>query len=328
MSILERLNKNAMLELGNKVCHLFVPTTAKENPYPNLEYLYTDVDTAKKILGKNLLGPEEIKNTFGINLKDTDPCIPYSIPYTVDQLKKAKLSNKLLVFFTSKTNGGELLDIESMINLTRKRLQPIIGIGENETLRNYSSSISVKGETLPLQRPYSDFWALVNTKFVPGSVGKNYLDQTEKIAEYLQNDLVPNIKEPLRLYQYKKFQYYQAIEEFNKEKSDIRNIMSKHYKKNDACEKLISLQINQLRLSVTEYVYIELISLLINNKRFLKTHSGITTRTYTPFSHLGKNFNDHLIAIGNKAMNHIPYGIYNWEPYDYDPEIGVIIQEL
>ena len=274
------------------------------NPGERKEYLNLEPDKAERIMGKeNFLGLEAIKATFDFtpNIKD----IP-KIPFDEKTLKRAKELNQYLVLRINTTSGKEPLTMEKMNELKG-------GKTKDEGKIFYSSIADgklkddtwYKNEDLYTKETPTMGWALVSKEVIPNSTSKNYLNQTETIVNYIKNEVFKD-KKVDRIYQ-------EAIDEFNKKKDNIKELMTSDWKK--ASEQLANLKITQLtRQNPAEVVYDILLMKEKNDKYIL---SGIYTWTKSRLS------DGWLVFVGNAAYN--GSDVYSLTPVSSHSSLGVSV---
>lgn len=197
-------------------------------------------EIAKKILGRDYLGPEAIKKTFGIELKSED--IP-PIPFSREELKHAREFGEFLIFRTDQTPADRLYLLngtEALVKVPQKRWALVS-----------KEMLGYKGN-----KPDSDLSKV--------STSKNYLEQTELIVKYLQNQVFQAGELPK--------EYQQAIAEFEEQNEELRQLI----KNTDAAtwrftaQRLANLKITQLtRPSSDEILYDMEVYKKINNQYLL-----------------------------------------------------------
>jgi len=106
---------------------------------------------AKEILGQDFLGPEEIKAVFGLETIEVPP-----IPFSREELERAKELGQFLILRTDQIPPDKL-----ELPHTRKTL-----------------------ESAPETR-----WALVTKELIPDSTNKDYIDQTDQMITYLEEQV-------------------------------------------------------------------------------------------------------------------------------------------
>ncbi|MCX6782124.1 MAG: hypothetical protein NTW66_03345 [Candidatus Magasanikbacteria bacterium] len=113
-------------------------------------------------------------------------------------------------------------------------------------------------------------WALVSKEVIPGTLDKNYFEQTKIIVNYLSEEVFKGQIMPAT--------YLSAINEFADQKDDIQGLINS-YEWHVAAEKLANLQINQLtRQTPAEALYDILIHFQTTGKYLLEKMYTWTTR--------------------------------------------------
>lgn len=218
------------------------------------------IEKAKEILGEDILGSEAIEATFGFSPKDIPP-----IPFSVEELERAKELNQFLELRIDKTADGQPLSMEKMHEL----LQPeFTANNKGKILNSYGKADSwYKSEAFLKDTPRVS-WVLVSKDVIPNSLSKNFLQQTEVIASYLKTDIFKDQEMPEV--------YKEAIEEFEAKKAGIQAILTSNWQ--EAVKQLSELKINQLtRQLPVETMYDFLMYFKNNKKRLLE---GKYTWTY------------------------------------------------
>lgn len=172
-------------------------------------------EKAKELLGADFLGAEAIEKTFGAEAIPAE--IPL-IPFSREELESARDSkNRFLILYTDQIPADKLA-----LSHTKQTLE--------------------KSPTLK--------WALVTKDCIPGSVDKNYLEQTEETIKYLQNHEFIGREMPV--------EYQEAINEFESQKEELRPLAESTDEAiwKPAAERLANLKITQLtRPSRDEVLY-------------------------------------------------------------------------
>ena len=113
---------------------------------------------------------------------------------------------------------------------------------------------------------------MVSKAEIPDSTSKNYLQQTEKIIEYLANAVFKDVdsdKVPP--------EYAEAMDEFEAQKAEIAALISSNWQ--EAARRLSELKINKLtRQSPVDAMYDFLMYLQNNNARLLESKYTCTCR--------------------------------------------------
>lgn len=128
----------------------------------------TNFRLAEKILGQDFLGPEKIKEVFDIKLKPEE--IP-PIPFTIEQINKAKKLGMFLVLRINKDKNGKPITLN---NFPSK-----VGIIDAGDKHFYNDSPFFKSESLMLE------WSLTTKRIVPETLKKAYVDQIQITMDYV-----------------------------------------------------------------------------------------------------------------------------------------------
>lgn len=157
-------------------------------------------------------------------------------------------------------------------------------------------------------------WALTNREVISNIIDKNYLEQTQAIADYLKKQVFPNEREMPDIYKeaIEQFErYYQAnFKGKNKEKIEqmLRNNQKKYNKE------LIELKINQLcRQTPADVMYDTSIYFQNTGKRLLK-------RIYTWTCRL--SLGGRLVAFGGTDFDGAV--VSGWYPDNAYRDVGVV----
>lgn len=211
------------------------------------------MDMAKEVMGEEFFGFQEVKKAFGIEIRPED--IP-EIPFSKEELEKARELGQFLVLRVDKAPNGKPLSLQKINEILKgkvsdgsKLLYADDGKGGIQSDSWYKNEEFSKNEAPRLA------WALVSKEIIPDSTSKNYLQQTEELVNYLKNQVfsakggsasggkgeMPEV-------------YQDAIEEFEKGKSEIEKLVSSDWQK--VAEKLSGLKLNQLtRQNPAEVLY-------------------------------------------------------------------------
>ena len=209
---------------------------------------------AKEIFGKDLLGPEEMEKTWGFQ----PDAIP-EIPFSQEQLERAKEMGQMLVLRAESTEEGKPLSLEAMINIIQKRWDQEKKGQLLYTSNKYKNWKDMTGDDFSQKSPRSG-WALVSKELLPESTSKNYIEQTEIIIKALRDKAFKDIEIPE--------EYEEAIQEFEANKDRLTKLMSKNWQQ--AAKELSELKITQLtRQSIQEAVYDLAMYYDANDKRLL-----------------------------------------------------------
>lgn len=220
---------------------------------------------AKKIFGKDFCGPEEIEWVLGhpVYGQIAPEKIP-EIPFSQNELERAKDLGQMLVLRIDEIAEGEPLTIEKMNEVMEGQSGIKLGFPLLEysiVKRQYAqNSISYEKGRIADRAWYKneDFcnkevpnlrWALISKDVMPGSDGNgyyNYLHQTELIVKFLMEEVFKDQELP-DIYQ-------EAIQEFESQKGEIASITESDWK--EAARRLTNLKITQLtRNNTVEELY-------------------------------------------------------------------------
>jgi hypothetical protein len=206
--------------------------------------LQEQMDMAKEVMDEEFFGVQEVKKAFGIEVNPEG--IP-EIPFSREELEKAKELNQFLVLRVDTASDGKPLTLQKINEILKgkvsdgsKLLYADDGTGKIKSDSWY------KDEDFPKTDKPKLAWALTSKEVIPNSTSKNYLNQTEELVGYLKNQVFKGEEMPE--------EYKESIREFEKEKGEIEKLMSSDWKK--AAEKLSGLKINQMtRQNPAEVLY-------------------------------------------------------------------------
>ena len=209
---------------------------------------------AEAIMGKDrFFGIEAVRKAFpGITIKPEQ--IP-SIPFSKEDLERAKELGDSLRLRVDKAPGKGKLNMQKMQEL----LQPVFDqSGEGKVL--YDTDW-YENEDFFTEAPEL-CWVLTSDGVIPDSEDKDYLEQTEHIAEYLRDTVYQGKKLPQ--------QYADAIKELDAQKDDIRQLIDDDNWE-EAAKRLADLTLNKLTRRIpVEVLYDMLVSFQNGGKRHLE----------------------------------------------------------
>jgi hypothetical protein len=204
---------------------------------------------AEMIMGDKFLGPEAIKEAFGIEVKEVPP-----IPFTPEELLRAQeLGQQLLLCVDSLPDGTPL---------TMDKMREIVGgkAADGERLLHKWESEGTQEwyekETFFQESPVPG-WRLVSPEVVPNSTDRNYVDQTETLINYIKDEVYKSKALPEK--------YQRAIEEFTEQKEEIADLLYFDWKQ--AGDRLQALEITSL---VRESAQQTLYRLIVSEKKYGK----------------------------------------------------------
>jgi len=213
------------------------------------------LDRAREIMGeREFMGPNEIKKAFGIEIPESE--IP-PIPFSVQELKKAKELNQFLVLRIDTTQDGQSL---TMLKMHEILSEDFSKKGAGDVL--YSTAGWKEKESFFTDGVPKAQWALTSKKIIEDSNSKNYLEQSLEIAEYLEREVFSGIEMP--------DEYKEAISELKDKKEELAKLIETDDRSKYEPE-LSKLKINKFtRQSPVETLYDILIYFQNNDERLLE----------------------------------------------------------
>jgi len=209
---------------------------------------------AENIIGTDhFFGAEAVAKAFpGIPLKPEQ--IP-PIPFAKEDLQRAKELGESLRLRVNKAPGNGNLNMQKMQEL----LQPTFD-QKNEGKVLYDTDW-YESEDFFTEAPEL-CWVLTSDGVIPDSEDKDYLQQTEHIAEYLRDTVYQGKKIPQ--------QYTEAIKELDSEKAKIRNLIDSGSWE-EAAKQLANLKLNKLTRRIpVEVLYDMLVTFQNGDERDLE----------------------------------------------------------
>ncbi|MCB9808704.1 hypothetical protein H6770_05650 [Candidatus Peribacteria bacterium] len=209
------------------------------------------IEEAKAILGDDhFFGLESLD---GIALAPAD--IP-PIPFSAADLERAKELGSSLRLRSDKAPDNANLTMQKM----HEMLQPEFDQAGNGQIL-YDTDW-YENEAFFTNAVPEVSWALTSNEVIPDSEDKDYLEQTELIAQYLQGTVYAGSQLPQ--------EYAEAIEELNTQKDEIRSLIEAD-EWQQAAERLEALKLNKLtRRTPTEVLYDMLVTFKKNGQRHLE----------------------------------------------------------
>ncbi len=202
------------------------------------------MDMARETMGEEFFGFQEVKKAFGIEISPEDIS---EIPFSREELERAKELNQFLVLRVDKVPDGKPLSLQKINEILKGKVSD-----GSKLLYSDDGKGGIKDDSWYRDEAFSKeeaprlAWALVSKEVIPDSTSKNYLQQTEELVNYIRNGVFKGEEVPE--------EYAEAIKEFEKEKDRIGKIISSEWQK--AAEKLSQLKINQLtRQNPAEVLY-------------------------------------------------------------------------
>ena len=220
----------------------------------------TTLERAEAIMGRDFLGPDAVRETFGIDVE----VIP-AIPFSESALERAKELGQMLVLRVDRAADGQPLTMQKMEVLLRDTVQRA---GKGKILYNTDW---YKNESFFTTEAPTAGWALVSKDVIPDSTSKNYAQQTDVLADYLRNKVFHGEPVPA--------EYEAALAEWDAEKADITALVGTYWQ--EAAKRLEALQITKLtRQSPADVLYDGLTRLQARSERLLEgKHTWTSRRT-------------------------------------------------
>ncbi len=252
----------------------------------------TTLERAEALMGRDFLGPDAVREIFGIDVE----VIP-TIPFSEKELERAKELGQMLVLRVDKAADGQPLTMQKMEALLRDTVQRA---GKGKVLYNTDR---YKNEHFFTTETPTVGWSLVSKDVLPDSTSKNYVEQTDVLADYLRNKVFRGETVPS--------EYEAALEEWDVEKADITALVGTNWQ--EAAQRLEKLQITQLtRQSPADVLYDGLMRLQARSERLLESKYTWTKR---------RTSRGYLVRAGGAAA--LGADVSDWRPGDAYDLIGV-----
>lgn len=175
-------------ELASEIAMLRQSAASKEDyellssKLRQLERLFTkpesmELQEAREVLGNDVFGPEKVKAVFGIEMDETP--VP-EIPYSRQDLEKAKELGEILVLRVNQDPEGQPLTMQKMNEMLQAKFQ---ADGKGKILWQvdwYANEDFFTKDTPKVE------WKLISKDVVPNSTSKNYIEQTRTLRDYLR----------------------------------------------------------------------------------------------------------------------------------------------
>ena len=222
---------------------------------------YTSQEKAKEIMGNDYLGFEAVEKAFGIKLEFNE--IP-AIPFSREELERAKELGQMLILRQPITMEQINDSLGGKVKDGKKLLYSV-----DESTGKLKDDAWYKDEEFYTNEKPEAKWVLVSKEVIPDSESKNYLDQTDKIVGYLQNQVFKDKLMPK--------EYQEAIDDYLKAKVEIAKTMESDWKK--AAKMLEGLKITELtRQSPAEVLYDLTLYFQTNGEKLLPNRYAWTKR--------------------------------------------------
>lgn len=250
---------------------------------------HPELQEARELLGADFLGPEEVKKAFGLEIEETD--LP-ELPYTSEDLEKAKERGEMLVLRVNFDHEGNPLTMERMQTL----LQPsFTKEGKGQVLLNtdwYKNEPFFTQDTPKLE------WKLISKDVLPTSTSKNYIDQTKVLRDALKKD---NLLTP------------EELDECTDQRlEELRTLMATDWP--EAAKQLSQLKINQKhRRTPVEVLYDTLLVFGSKNTRLLPNRYDWTQ---------ARSSGGGLVRVGSFGAGGVK--VSGWVPEYVGERLGVV----
>ena len=253
---------------------------------------------ARELLGEDLIGPEEIEKTWGVSPEE----IP-DIPFSREELERAKEMGQMLVLRIDKTADGKPMSMEAMNTILAKRWEKEKKGGLLNTAEGWRDRVTGSKDFAEVA-PRAG-WVLVSKELLPGSTSKNYIEQTEVIIKALREQAFKDAELP--------DEYEEAIREFEVNKDRLTKLMSENWQQ--AAKELSELKISQLtRQSLQEGIYDLALYFDKNGKRLLPN-------VYTWSN--SRSSDGRLVSLGDFVAEGVDGG--GWTPDGRGGLLGVLL---
>lgn len=144
-------------------------------------------ELAREIFGEDFLGPEEFKKAF-----DAKPMRETPIPFSPRRLERAREEGFCLIYrpevcvVEGLTPQMNIETIQALVNrrLSQEAVPP-------DRAKQVTDALLEQFILAGLgRRQVREGWALVSRKTLPGTEDKNYLEQTDILAKYLEKKML------------------------------------------------------------------------------------------------------------------------------------------
>ncbi len=168
---------------------------------------------ATKIMGdRKVLGPEAVAKMLGLSLETLEyPPVPFSRP----ELERARELGHSLVLRVSRASDGSPLSMLRISDVLAPRFEER---GLINPLRH--NNRHDRSDFYVVEAP-AQGWAIVSTGIIPSTTSMNFLEQTEKLVQYLREETFRGIGLPQK--------YIGAIEQFEAAKDGIARVMETNW---------------------------------------------------------------------------------------------------
>jgi hypothetical protein len=229
---------------------------------------------AKNIMGPDFIGPDEIKNAFGIEISPDQ--IP-KIPFSIDDLERAKSAGQFLVLRVGPDDLGKTMTLDRLEKILRRR-----GIDMLKASANW-----IRMDNTFESSSLSASWALTSKEPVKDSFGKSYQQQTGILIRHLKRDVFKGKPLPKK--------YASAVAEFKRAKKTLSL--------QDRQQQAVELS----RLSITSLLRPSLLELLYDIYAYQMTHSSTLLSKHMSWTKELLNFysprDKSFVSVGPNALD-------------------------
>lgn len=255
---------------------------------------------AREIMGEEFFGPDEIENAFGFGI---DRSLIPEIPFSTRELVEARMNDCYLMLYVPKKSDGTNITAQGLVDALQEQFEHD-GKGKIQSRQTLHHSKDLSVESLFTTDTPRNAWRLITKDVIPGSLRRNYLQQTEAIVKYLTGTVFKGRDVPA--------DYQEAIDEFEREKNDLRiNLLSK---REESANILVGLKLTQMtRQTFVEERYAWIVYFQNRNKRLLEKN----------FTCTGSQTSDNrLILVGETDAGGAD--VTHWPPDESWPGVGVV----
>jgi len=195
-------------------------TAKKEGLVPEAKEAVIEFNEAREIFGKDFLGPEAIKATYGVELTPDELQEIENIPFTREELEQAKQLGMMLVLRVPRLGEGKN-ERPLTIDQVRERFSSGDTLGDPKK-KKQKMFYRKKGEgwfdkeKFATQDTPKLGWGLVSKSVLPDSLGKDWDRQEEVLKKWAkENNIDPKTvkrRTPVEI-TYDTFLYYGANKE-------------------------------------------------------------------------------------------------------------------
>ena len=190
-------------------------TAKKEGLVPERKEVNIEFDEAREIFGKDFLGPETIKTTYGVELSPEELQEIENIPFTREDLEQVKQLGMMLVLRVPRLGEGKN-EKPLTIDQIREKFSGGDTLGDPKKKKK-KMFYRKKGEgwydneAFATQETPKLGWGLVMKSVLPDSLGKNWDQQEDVLKSWAkQNNIDPALvkrRTPVEI-AYDTFLYY------------------------------------------------------------------------------------------------------------------------